>query len=58
MTYQMLMTVGVANSIRALAFTSVRQTARCTINLIYVCLRMNPTILDVGSQFYPEHQLL
>ena len=54
----MLMTVGVANSIRALAFTSVRQTARCTINLIYVCLRMNPTILDVGSQFYPEHQLL
>ena len=31
MTYQMLMAIGVANSIRTFAFTPVRQTARCTI---------------------------
>ena len=38
MTYQMLMAIGVAISIRTFAFTPVRQTARLQLQL-NLCLR-------------------
>ena len=56
MTYQMPMAIGVANS-NVCIYTCSTDSQMYNCILIYVCPRMSPTMLDIGSQFYPEHQL-